>query len=260
MRPSFLQTRGALAGALVALGLLSGCGNSLTAETVDLAGLADRTLLYALNDVDAYERGDAPGAHRFTITFSSASGDRCTDLRAGTTATLNGLPMRLEPGGVDDTAGRDLCLPTRAYFDFDPSVWAIQEQEDLRVVLQDSTHTVALTLQGGKAKRTFRYEGVGAADRLMRGQTYSFRWQPDNEAPRAAGVTLLREDGLATATVPATLTDDGAVRFTLLDTTPVATYLLTLSGSTRGVVTECSGVVLCDGAFLHAEERVVTVQ
>ncbi|MCP3104729.1 hypothetical protein LZ198_38275 [Myxococcus sp. K15C18031901] len=259
MRPSFLQTRGALAGALVALGLLSGCGDSLTPETVDLAGLADRTLTYALNDVDAYERLDAPGAHRFTVTFSLAGGDRCTDLRAGTTATLNGVSMRLEPGGVDGTAGRDLCLPTRAYYDFDPSVWAEQAQGDLRVVLQDPTHSVALTLRGGKAKRTFQYEGAGTADRLMRGQTYSFGWRPDGEVPESVGVTLLREDGLATATVPATLSE-GSVSFTILANTPVSTYLLTLSGATRGVVSECSGVARCEGAIIHSEERVVGVQ
>ncbi|MCP3144210.1 hypothetical protein [Pyxidicoccus xibeiensis] len=256
--PSFFR-RGVLLGALVALGPLAGCGGSTETETVDLAGLADRSLTYALNDVDFFEGPEAPGTHRFTVTFSLAGEDRCTRLREGVTATFNDQPMSLELGGLDSTAGRDVCVPTRAFLDFDPNVWARQDVEDARIVLQDGGHTVSLVVQAGKAKRTFSFEGEGAADRLSRGQTYSYLWQPAVETPGLISATLLREGGTASATVPTTQ-EGGRVTFTVPANTPVANHLLTLSGSAAGTVLECTGVSTCEGSLFHSEEQVVTIQ
>ena len=254
-----LFSRGALPGALAALGLLVGCGDGGESETVDLAGLADRTLGWSLTDVDLFEGVEPPGSHRFTVTFALRGDGRCTRLGEGVTATFNGQPMRLEVGGLDATAGRGVCQPTRAFLDYDPTVWANQPIEDARVVLQDASHTVSLVIQGGKAKRRFAFEGVGQADRFTRGQTYSYRWQPAGEVPGPISVTLLREGGVATATVPSTQ-DAGLVTFTVPTNTPVANHLLTLSASAPGTVLECAGVAACEGALLHSEERLATVQ
>ncbi|WP_164008064.1 hypothetical protein [Pyxidicoccus trucidator] len=258
LSPSFLR-RGAVVGALVALGLLAGCGGSDDSETIGLSGLADRTLTWAINDVDIFEGVEPAGAHRVSLTFSLAAGGRCTRLGEGVTATLNGTAMRLEAGGINDTAGRDVCEPTRAFLDFDPNVWAQEPLEDARVVLQDGSGTVSLIIQGGKTKRRFAFEGAGAADRLARGQAYSFRWQPGEEVPGPITVTLLREGGLATATVPSTQ-EEGLVTFTIPANTPVANHLLTLSGTAPGAVLECTGVAACEGAVFHSEERVITIQ
>ncbi len=248
------------AGAFVVVGLLSGCGGSLNSEVVDLSALADRTLTLAQSDVDVFERLDEPGSHRVTVTFSSgAKADGCTELREGVTATFNGQPMALERGGVDGTAGRDVCVPTRAYYDFDPNVWVQQPTENARIVLQDGTHTITLVLERGKAKRLFSFQGPGAEDRLTRNQEYAFRWLPEGEVPGPITATLLREGGSATATIPTTQ-EDGTVRFRLLQTTPVATHLLTLSASAPGNVLECTGVVACEARVFHSEERVVNVQ
>lgn len=244
---------------LAGLVLLTGCGRDLVSETVGLAGLADRTLTWSLTDVDVFEGVEPAGSHRFTVTFSLAQGDRCTRLAEGVTATFNGEPLRLEAGGVDDTAGRDVCEPTRAFLDFDPTVWARQPVEDARVLLQDATGTVSLVLQGGKAKRRFAFESAGAPDRLTRGQTYTYRWQPAGEGPGAVAVTLLREGGTVAANLPVTQ-DAGRVSFTVPATTPVADHLLTLSGSAPGTVVECAGVASCEGSVFHSEENLVTVQ
>ncbi|WP_141588197.1 hypothetical protein [Myxococcus sp. AB056] len=247
-------------GAFVAVGLLSGCGSSLTSEVVDLAGLSDRTLTLSQSDVDIFEGVDEPGSHRATVTFSPAADvDRCTELREGVTATFNGQPMALERGGVDGTAGRDVCVPTRAYYDFDPNVWVRQPMEDARIVLQDGTHTITLVMKNGKAKRLFSFQGPGAEDRLTRGQEYSFRWLPEGEVPSRAAATLLREGGSATATIP-TEQEEAVLRFTLLPTTPVAAHLLTLSATVPGEVLECTGVATCEATVFHSEERVVNVQ
>ncbi len=247
--------RSALAGAL---GLLAACGGSEDSETVDVAGLAGRTLTWALNDVDIFEGVEPAGAHRFSISLSLAPSG-CARLGDGATATFNGAAMRLEPGGINGTAGRDVCEPTRAFLDFDPNVWAQQAIEDARVVLQDGSGSISLVLQRGKAKRTFSFEGQGAADRLSRGQAYSFLWRPDTEVPGPITVTLLREGGLASATVPSTQ-EEGLVTFTVPTNTPVANHLLTLGASAPGTLLECSGVAACNGAVFHSEERLITIQ
>ncbi|MFP2927960.1 hypothetical protein ACLESO_22730 [Pyxidicoccus sp. 3LG] len=118
---------------------------------------------------------------------------------------------------------------------------------------------MSLVVQAGKAKRTFAFQGDGEPDRLSRGQTYSYLWQPGVDTPGSVTVTLLREGGTATATVPSTL-DGGRVSFTVPATTPVFTHLLTLSGSAPGTVLECSGVTACEGSLFHSEEQVVTIQ
>ncbi|MCY1016790.1 hypothetical protein [Pyxidicoccus sp. MSG2] len=246
-------------GSLVTVGLLTGCGDDAESETLSLTGLADRTLTWAISDVDVFEGVEPPGAHRVTLDFSLAGGERCTRLNDGATATFNGQPMTLELGGINGTAGRDVCEPTRAFLDVDPNVWAQQPVEDARFVIQDGSGTVSLVLDNGKAKRTFSFEGAGAADRLSRGQAYSYRWQPSDEVPGPVTVTLLREGGTAAATVPSTQ-DGGLVTFTIPASTPVANHLLTLSGSASATVLECAGVASCSGAVFHSEERVVTIQ
>jgi hypothetical protein len=248
--------RGAVAGAL---GLLAACGGGDgDSQAVDVAGLSGRTLTWALADVDLFEGVEPSGSHRFSLSLSLAP-TGCTRLGDGATATFNDVAMRLEPGGIDGTAGRDVCQPTRAFLDFDPNVWAQQGVEDARVVLQDGSGAITLVLQGGKAKRTFSFEGEGAADRLTRGQTYSFQWKPEAEVPGPIGVTLLREGGTATATVPSSQ-EEGVVTFTVPTNTPVATHLLTLSGTAPGTLLECTGVATCTGAAFHSEERLVTIQ
>jgi hypothetical protein len=243
----------------VALGALSGCGGDLVSESVDLAGLADRTLTYALNDVDVFEGATPVGAHRFTVLFSLAEGERCTQLREGVTATLNGMGMRLEAGGVNDTAGRDVCEPTRAFFDFDPNVWSDDGVQDARIELRDAGHAVTLVLRGGKAKRQFEFLGPGSAARLTRGQTYTYLWQPDEETPGNLSATLLREGGSVTANLP--ITQDGPrLTFTVPANSGLADHLLTLSGSAAGEVTECTGVAACQGSVFHSEQGVVTLQ
>ena len=256
---SSLLRRGAVVVALVASGLLAGCGDGDDSETVGLAGLADRTLTWSINDMDLFEGVEPAGSHRFSLSFSRATAGRCTRLGEGVTASFNGVPMRLEPGGINTTAGRDVCEPTRAFLDFDPAVWARQPIEDARVVLQDGGGSVSLVIQGGKAKRRFVLEGEGSADRLTRGQDYSFRWQPGAERPGPIGVTLLREGGTATATVPSTQRE-GLVTFAVPTNTPIANHLLTLSGTAPGTVLECTGVAACTGTVFHSEERLVTVQ
>lgn len=246
---------GAVPGVLVALGLLSGCGDDITTETVDLAGLSDRTLTFTLADVDLFEVEQAPGSHRVTVTFSQADGDRCTRLNDGATATFNGQAMRLEQGGVDATAGRDVCLPTRAFLDFDPDAWEAQPPTDARVVFQDESHTVSLTMKAGQAKRTF----TGPATRLLRGQTYSFQWNPTTEVLAGASATLLAEGSAVTAGMTVTR-EGGRITFTVPPQLGAATHLLTLSGTVQAEATECAGVAACRGSYFHSQEQVVAVQ
>ncbi|NTX53251.1 hypothetical protein [Myxococcus sp. CA039A] len=246
---------GAVSGVLVALGLLAGCGDSLTTESVDLVALADRTLTYSHADVDLFEVEQAPGSHRVTVTFSQAGGDRCTRLNDGATATFNGEAMLLEQGGVDATAGRDVCLPTRAFYEFDPDAWAALGPTDARVVIQDASHTVVLTMKEGQAKRSF----TGPTMRLLRGQTYSFQWNPTTESLNAAAATLLPEGGTVTAGMVVTR-EGGKITFTVPGQLGAATHLLTLSGTVQGEVVECQGVAACRGTYFHSQEQVVAVQ
>ncbi|QSQ20186.1 hypothetical protein JY651_33635 [Pyxidicoccus parkwayensis] len=255
---SFLR-RGSVLGAFVAAGLVAGCGDDAESVTTDVAGLADRTLTWAISDVDVVEGVEPAGAHRVTIEFSLASGGICSRLADGATATFNGQAMTLKPGGINGTAGRDVCEPTRAFIDVDPNVWAQQPVEDARIVLKDGSGTVSLVIQGGKTKRRFAFQGAGSADRLARGQTYSYLWEPDTETPGGVTVTLLREGGTASATVPSTQ-EGGLVTFTIPASTPVANHLLTLSGSVGLTALECTGVSSCTGSAFHSEGFIVTIQ
>ncbi|WP_342378888.1 hypothetical protein NVS55_05725 [Myxococcus stipitatus] len=250
---------GVVPGVLLAVGLLSGCGDSLTTEHVDLAGLADRTLTYSLADVDLFEVPQAPGSHRVTVTFSQASGERCTRLKDGATATFNGQPMRLEPGGVDDTAGRDLCMPTRAIFDYNPDEWAQLPPADALIAIQDASHSVLLTAKNGQAKRSFTFEGPVPLERMLRGQTYSFRWAPAGEELKAASASLLPEGGVVTAHMSVTKKDN-RITFTVPAQLGPATHLLTLKGEVEAEVPECVGVASCRGSYFHSQEQVVAVQ
>lgn len=244
---------------LAVLVLLAGCGGRTETRPVSLEDLASRALTFALVDVDALEQPETEGLHRFTMTLAQPE-DGCTRLVEGVTATFNGQPMELEPGGVADTAGREVCEETRAWLDFDPEVWDAEPSEDARVFLQDSEgeRAVSLVILGAKTKRRFAYQGVGTGETLRQGQTYKYQWQPEAEVPGPVTVTLLREGGRAPATLQTTQ-DGGLVSFTLPEATPAAVHLLTLSGSLPGEVLDCEGVATCEGTILHTSDYEVTV-
>jgi hypothetical protein len=226
---------------------------------VSLDELASRELTYALVDVDALETPDAAGSHRFTLTLSQAK-DECTRLVDGVTATFNGQPMKLEPGGFPDTSGRDACEESRAWIDFNPEVWDAEPIEDARVFLQapDGGRPVSLIVKAAKTKRHFLFQGAGSGATLRRGQKYTYRWLPAEETPELFSATLLREGGRAPATLPTTQ-DGGEVSFTLPEATPTANHLLTLSASLPGEVLECEGVASCEGSIFHSSDFEVAV-
>jgi len=250
----------AVTQSLALLGLLAGCGGRTETRPVSLEDLASRPLTFALVDVDALEQPDAAGLHRFTLTIAQPE-DGCTQLVEGVTATFNGQPMTLERGGFPDNGGgRDACEATRAVLDFDPEAWDAEQQEDARIFLEDAEgeRAVSVIVQGAKTKRRFAYQGVGTGTTLRRGQMYSYRWQPEDEVPGTATVTLLREGGRAPATLQTTQ-DGGLVTFTLPEATPAAVHLLTLSASLRAEVLSCEGVASCEGTILHTSDFEVTV-
>jgi hypothetical protein len=241
------------------LGLLAGCGGRTETQPVSLEDLTSRALTFALVDVDALEQPDAEGLHRFTLTITQPS-EGCTQLVDGVTASFNGQPMKLQPGGIQDTGGREVCEQTRATLDYDPEAWDAEPREDARVFLEDAAgrQAVALVIQGGKAKRRFAYQGVGTGTTLRRGQTYTYRWQPEDEVPGPVTVTLLREEGRAPATLQTTQ-DGGLVTFTLPEATPAAVHLLTLNATLPGEVLSCEGVASCEGTIRHSSDYEVTV-
>lgn len=240
------------------LGLLAGCGGRTETQPVSLEDLTSRALTFALVDVDALEQPDTAGLHRFTLTLDQPEVG-CTRLVEGVRARFNGQEMKLEPGGITEE-GREVCEETRAYLDFDPEAWGAEPQEDARVILEDAAgrQSVTLVVQGGKVKRRFAYQGVGTGTTLRRGQTYTYRWQPEDEVPGPVTVTLLREGGRAPATLQVTQ-NEGTVSFTLPEATPAAVHLLTLSASLRGEVLTCDGVASCEGTILHTSDFEVTV-
>ncbi|ADO69419.1 hypothetical protein [Stigmatella aurantiaca] len=257
-RPVFLSSP-LVALPLLLSGGLAGCGGRTEATTVPLAELASRTLTYTLVDTDLLETPDAAGSHRFTVTFSQA--DRgCTRLNEGVVATFNGQPMTLNLGGVVDTGGRDSCEQTQAWLDFEPEAWAVEPIEDIRVFLEEpgGEHTVSLILRRAKTKRRFAYQGVGSGTTLRRGQTYSYLWEPVEEVPGPAIVTLLREEGRAPATLETTQ-EEGTVTFKLPSATPISIHLLRLLATTPGEVAECEGVEKCEGSFVHSSDYEVNV-
>lgn len=244
---------------LSVLGLLAGCGGRTETRPVSLEDLASRALTFTLVDVDAVETPSAAGSHRFTLTLSQPE-EGCTRLEEGVTATFNGQPMKLEPGGFPDTGGRDACEESRAWIDFDPEAWDAEPIEDARVFLQavDGSQAVSLIVKGMKTKRHFAFLGPGSGGTLRRGQKYTYRWAPVEETPGPITATLLREGGRAPATLQTTQ-DGGDVSFTLPEATPVANHLLTLSASLTGEVLDCEGVASCEGAVFHSSDFVVAV-
>jgi hypothetical protein len=244
---------------LTVLGLLAGCGGRTETRPVSLEDLASRTLTYTLVDVDALESPDTAGSHRFTLTLSQPE-DGCTRLVEGVTATFNGQPMKLAPGGFPDTGGRDACEESRAWIDFDPELWDAEPIEDARVFLlaEDGSQAVSLIVKGAKTKRHFAFLGPGSGSTLRRGTKYTYRWAPVEETPGPITATLLREGGRAPATLQTTQ-DGGDVSFTLTEATPAANHLLTLSASVPGEVLDCEGVASCEGAFFHSSDFEVAV-
>jgi hypothetical protein len=244
-------------GALAALGLLAGCGRT-EAVPAKLADLSDRTLSFTLMDVDSLERSSVSGSHRFTLAFSA--GSTCVRLEEGVTATFNGQAMRLEPGGVPDTGvgGREVCEPPRAFFDFDPAKWAAEPTEDIRIVLQDDSHTVRLDVREAKASRRFLREG-GASTTLQRGRTHTWFWLPETDtltAPVAA--SLFPKDGGAQASLPV-VQEGNTARVSVPAGTVEGTYILRLSGTAAGEVLTCEGVARCEGGLFHSEEAELSV-
>ncbi|WP_224364773.1 GPI anchored serine-threonine rich family protein [Hyalangium versicolor] len=243
---------------LAALGLLAGCGRTET-RPVSLADLSDRALTYTLVDIDSLVTPDAAGSHRFTLKLAQAS-DGCTQLVEGVTATFNGQPMELEPGGISESGGREVCEETRAWFDFDPEAWDAEPIEDARIFLQsqDGTSALSLIVSGAKTKRHITFQGAGSGATLRQGQTYTYRWEPVDETPGPVTVTLLREDGRAPATLE-TAQEGGNITFMLPQATPVAKHLLTLSGSLVGQVLQCEGVASCEGGIFHSTDFEISV-
>jgi hypothetical protein len=244
---------------LTALALLTGCGGRTETRPVSLEDLASRALTFTLVDVDALETPNAAGSHRFTLTLSQPE-DGCTRLEEGVTATFNGQPMKLEPGGFPDTGGRDACEESRAWIDFDPEAWDAEPIEDARVFLlaEDGSQAVSLIVKGAKTKRHFAFLGPGSGGTLRRGQKYTYRWAPVEETPGPITATLLREGGRAPATLQTTQ-EGGDVSFTLPEATPAANHLLTLSASLAGEVLDCEGVASCEGAIFHSSDFEVAV-
>ena len=243
--------------ALAAVGLLAGCGRT-QAVPVSLVDVKDRRLQFVLTDVDSLERTSAVGAYRLRVTFSD--GSRCIQLSSGVTATLNGRPMKVEPGGVPDTGlgGREVCEAPWAYFDFDPEQWEAEPTGDARIQLQDDTHSVLLVVQGAKAKRRFFREG-GFTGSLKRGQAHTWLWVPETDVPSGpAQASLIPQDGSAAATL--TVVQEGIrSRFLLPAATVEGKYVLRLSGTAVGEVLTCEGVARCEGALYHSEDFAVTV-
>ncbi len=246
-----------LVGALAAVGLLAGCGRT-QAVPVSLVDLKDRTLQFVLTDVDSLERTSAVGAYRFRVTFGD--GSRCMQLSSGVTATLNGRPMKVEPGGVPDTGvgGREVCEPPWAYFDFDPEQWEAEPTEDARLQLQDDSHSVLLVVRDAKAKRRFFREG-STSNSLRRGQTHAYLWVPETDVLTGpAQASLLPKDGSAAATL--TVQQEGIrSRFLLPATTVEGQYVLRLSATAVGEVLTCEGVARCEGSLYHSQDFDVTV-
>jgi hypothetical protein len=245
---------------LLLSGALAGCGGRTEAPSVPLSAFVDRTLTYTLVDVDDLENPGAAGSHRFTVSFSQPERG-CTRLAEGVVATFNGQPMNLNLGGIPDSGGgRESCEQTQAWFDFAPEAWEAEPIEDIRVFLQEPAgeSTVSLILRRAKAKRRFVYQGAGGGTTLRKGQTYAYRWEPEEEVPGPATVTLLREQGRAPATLESTQ-DGGLVSFKLPAATPTATHLLRLLATTSGELAECGGVARCEGSFLHSSDYEVSV-
>jgi hypothetical protein len=243
-------------GALAALGLLAGCGRTL-AEPVTLSDLKDRSLQFTLNDVDSLERDSTVGAHRFTLVFSA--GSTCARLADGVTATLNGQPMKLEPGGIPDTGvgGRDVCEPPRATFDFDPEQWRDEPTEDIRVILQDDTHSVLLVLHDAKAKRSF-LRSSGSPGTLRRGQTYTYVWLPETDTLQGPVEASLIHGSGAAAALPVQQEGNSA-QVSVPSSTVESKYILRLSGTAPAEVLACNGVAGCTGGLFHSEDVEVSV-
>ncbi|AFE03829.1 putative lipoprotein [Corallococcus coralloides DSM 2259] len=252
--PRRTVSRFTVLGALVAL---TGCGGGET-KVMSLAELSDRSLTFALADVDDAETPDAQGAHRVTVSYSVADGP-CSRFADDVTATLNGQPMTLVPGGASDVGGRsEACENSRVYFNFDPAAWGREPVEDIVVQLQDATSTVRLVVQNAKAKRKFTFQGEGTPDKLRVGQSYDFLWEPSTEVPGPVEALLLREGGRAPGELPVTQ-DGNKVTVSIPAATPQANHTLTLGADLTGAVTECTGVASCTGAIFHSQDFVLSV-
>ncbi|ATB31030.1 hypothetical protein MEBOL_004492 [Melittangium boletus DSM 14713] len=238
------------------LGLLSGCGSSV-APSVTLADLRGRTLQFALTDVDSLERPSTPGAHRVTVLFSQEEG--CVRLTDGVTATLEGEPMTLVPGGFSGSGGRQTCESPRATFDFDPARWGGGAPQDVRITLRDDTHTVDVVLAGAQAKRRLVRGGGASGTTLQRGQVQTYEWQPASDTVvDALKVSLTPRSGGLTTSLPVEQ-EGNTGRFLVPEASTEGLYLLRLDGTATVRVLSCEGVAGCEGGVVHSEEVEVTV-
>ncbi|KFA89563.1 hypothetical protein [Archangium violaceum] len=244
-------------GALAAWGLLAGCGRTV-AQPATLVDLKDRTLKFTLTDVDSLERDSTVGAHRFTLVFSE--GLTCARLADGVTATLNGQPMKLEPGGVPDTGvgGREVCESPRATFDFDPERWDNEPTEDLRIILQDDTHSMVLVLRDAKAKRRFLRES-GSPGTLRRNQAYSYAWLPETDVLQGPTKASLIHKNTGALGVLDVQQEGNTSRFTVPPETVEGQFILRMSGTAVAQVLTCEGVARCEGGLYHSGDVDVTV-
>ncbi|RUO94101.1 hypothetical protein D7Y11_06110 [Corallococcus sp. AB018] len=253
--PRRTVSRFTVLGALVAL---TGCSGGET-KVMSLAELSDRSLIFALADVDDAETPDAQGAHRFTASYTVSPDGPCSRFADDVTATFNGQPMTLVPGGASDVGGRsEACENSRVYFNFDPTAWGREPVEDIVVQLQDASSTVRLVVKNAKAKRKFTFQGEGTPDKLRVGQSYDFLWEPSTEVPGPVEALLLREGGRAPGVLSVTQNGNTST-VAIAAGTPQANHILTLGADLEGVVGECTGVASCSGAIYHSQDYVLSV-
>lgn len=245
-------------GLLAGLGLLAGCGSPLVARPVTLAQLADHTLQVTLTDVDSLERDSSLGAYRVTVVFA---GSACVQLTGDVTATLNGEPMQLLPGGVPDTGvgGREVCDPPRATFDFDPAQWK-GDPQDITIQFQDGASSVRLVLHDAKTKRSFGFMTVGGTEgTLRRGQEQTYVWNPPSD-PVSGSIQIGLVHKATNVSVELPVEAPGpTARFLVPAGMVEGAYYLILSGTADAQVSACEGVAGCSGGVFHSEEFDVTV-
>lgn len=243
---------------LLALSLLAAaaaCGGAATQpQPAPLGALSARTLRFVLNDIDVPGDSPLPGGHRLTLVVEDLPDGRCTRLQEDVTATLNGAPMRLEPGGVASTPGRTVCVEPGAVFDFDPAAWAAAPVEDLEVRLeQPGSAPVRLRVTGGKAKRRFVVEPPASPTTVAAGEERRYRYEPASDAGGTARATLHPVGSRTGGPLTATLEPDGRVRVAFPASVPAGRQELHLARTAPAQLQACEGVAACAGELFHAE-------
>jgi len=239
---------------LPALLSLLACGSPTQPEPLPLSALASRSVSFVLNDTDVLGDVPLPGGHRLTLVVEDLPDGACTRLQEGITATLDGEPMRLAPGGVEDTPGRTQCLQPTAVYDFDPAAWAAAPVEDLELLLQqEGAAPVRLRILGGKAKRRFGVEAPTPAGTLRAGETRLYRYEPASDAGGSASATLHQPGSSVGGELTTVLEPDGRVRVQVPATVPAGNQELHLTRTAPAQLLACEGVAACEGTLFHTE-------